>query len=467
MTSLRMALAALLWLSLKPLCAEPLALVGATLVDGTGVEPVPDAVVVVEGTRIRCAGPAADCPVPEAARVLELEGRYITPGLVDAHVHYAQTGWADGRPDSLDVRNRHPYDRVIADLQARPERWHGSFLCSGVTAVFDVGGYPWTWRIRPDSASDPGAPHYAAAGPLLTTLDHWLNLPAERQFIYLGEPEDADRGVAYLAANASDAAKLWYIDARDRDTETLAALARRAGARAREAGLPFIVHATGLREARVAVEAGAHLLVHSVEDAPVDEALVEAMLTRGTVYTPTLTVRSGYYRMYRAALRGENPEVDDPNRCVDADTLDKVASTSILGERLSRPMGWIESYRERVEEEGRIMARNLRTLHEAGVPVATGTDAGNPLTLHGPAIHAEMEAMQAAGLAPMDVIVASTRNGALAMGRLAELGTLAAGKNADLLVLSADPTEDVANFRHLDYVMRAGVMREQATLRRR
>jgi imidazolonepropionase-like amidohydrolase len=88
-----------------------------------------------------------------------------------------------------------------------------------------------------------------------------------------------------------------------------------------------------------------------------------------------------------------------------------------------------------------------------------GTDAGNPLTLHGPSVYAEMEAMHAAGLSPMEVIVASTRGGAQAMGRSEEIGTLEKGKGADLLVLDADPTRDVRAFRRLRYVVRGGVVR--------
>lgn len=442
----------------------PLALVGATLVDGTGGEPVPEAVVVVSDSRIQCAGSRERCPVPEGARTVELDDRFITPGLVDAHVHYSQTGWADGRPDSLDVRDLYPYAQVVASLEANPGRWHRSQLCSGVTAVFDVGGYPWTWTLR-NTARDNLAPHYAAAGPLLSTLDHWVNLPAERQFIYLADDKATRAGIGYLAANETDAVKLWFINAPDRDAGKMEELARLAGRLAEDRGLPFIVHATDLELARIAVEAGAELLVHSVDDKRVDEAFIEAMKDQGTIYTPTLTVSSGYYRMYHAALTGKTPAIDDPNGCVDGDTLVKVRRSVELAGRISRPMGWIEGYRERLDRESRIMAENLKALNEAGVPIATGTDAGNPLTLHGAAIHAEMEAMQAAGLPPMDVIVASTRNGARAMSRADDFGTVQAGRIADLLVLAADPTEDVAHFRKLEYVMRAGQLFEQADLR--
>ena len=96
--------------------------------------------------------------------------------------------------------------------------------------------------------------------------------------------------------------------------------------------------------------------------------------------------------------------------------------------------------------------------------MATATDAGNPLTLHGPSMYNEMEAMQGAGIPAEEIVTMSTRNGAIAMGRLDDFGTIEKGKIADLIVLEGDPNEDVAAFRTLTHVMRAGVLRSQAEL---
>jgi imidazolonepropionase-like amidohydrolase len=111
------------------------------------------------------------------------------------------------------------------------------------------------------------------------------------------------------------------------------------------------------------------------------------------------------------------------------------------------------------------MAGNLEIVRRSGIAIVTGTDAGNPLTLHGPAIHAEMEAMQRAGMKPAEVLRASTRDAARAMGRQAELGTIENGKSADLLIVAGDPTRDIANLRKLQWVMRSGVARSAEELR--
>ncbi len=436
------------------------ALVGGTLVDGTGGAPVADAVVVIAGGKIACAGTRAACPVPKGADVLDVRGSWVTPGLIDAHVHFAQTGWADGRPDALDLRDRYPYEQVQAGLRAHPERFYRSYLCSGVTAVFDVGGYPWSWDLRARTATNPDAPHVAAAGPLLSTADFWLNVPAERQFVYLADEKAAREGVRYLAANGADAVKVWFIMVRTRPFEEMAADVRAAGDEAKKLGLPLIVHATGLKEAKEALRAGAKVLVHSVDDLPVDDEFIALAKANGTIYVPTLTVVGGYLRMYEAAATHVAPTVDDPNGCVDPLTRAHLAETATLKLDEAMLKQKLERTRARVAAGTPVMADNLKRVLAAGIPVAMGTDAGNPLTLHGPSVYAEMEAMQAAGMTPMQVLVAATRTAARALGQAGkDIGTVAAGNVADVLVLGADPSADIAAMRTVRLVVRGGVPR--------
>jgi imidazolonepropionase-like amidohydrolase len=452
---------------------EPVAaaLVGATLIDGTGAAPVPDAVLIVESGRITCAASRADCGLPEDAAVIDLSGRWITPGIVDAHVHFSQTAWADGRPDAIDVRALYPYAEVQSGLRSRPERFFRAYLCSGVTAVFDVGGYPWTWDLRSRAEEDVFAPHVVAAGPLVSQVNPpQLRLVAEAQFIDLSDSEAGRSAVRYLAGHGTDAVKVWFIAPSEAMRSEIDARVRAVAAEASRYDLPLIVHATTLREAKVAVRAGARVLVHSVEDQPVDDEFVELLKDNDVIYTPTLVVRDGYARMYEAAYTGKPPPpVDDPNRCVDALSLERIRQSADVGAYISEERGdyanferrralWADSYE--------VMVANLRILHAAGVTIAMGTDAGNPLTVAGPSVYREMEAMQAAGLSAMDVIVAATRHGAEALGRAADLGTLEPGKVADLLILTADPSADVVNFRQLQAVMRAGTIHPLSILTR-
>jgi imidazolonepropionase-like amidohydrolase len=439
----------------------PIALKGGTLVDGTGAPPVPNAVVLIRAGKIECAGAA--CQIPSNVRVVDTAGTWITPGLVDAHVHFSQTGWADGRPDAIDVRDRHPYEKTEADLAAHPERFFRSQLCSGVTSVFDVGGYPWTVGMARSHRDDPGAPRVEAAGPLLSTIDHWVNLPAERQFIHLKDPDAARAGVRYLAALGADAVKIWYVVTPEKTVESSAPAVLAAGDESQKLGLPLIVHATGLAEAKVALQAGAKLLVHGVGDLPVDEEFLGLARKSGAMYCPTLTVFGGYLRMNRSAATKAAPPIDDPNRCVDPATLAKLAETAEL--TVPDAAARVAQFEKRVDDVTRVGKANLKRVADAGIPIAMGTDAGNPLTLHGPSVYAEMEAMQSAGMTPMQVLVASTRGGALAMGAGKTTGTIERGKDGDVLVVAGDPTADVANLRKVRYVVRAGVLRPIEELR--
>jgi imidazolonepropionase-like amidohydrolase len=443
--------------------APPRAIVGGTLVDGRGGPPVRDAVVVTRDGRIEVAGPRSRVPVPAGVDTLDARGRWIVPGLVDAHVHYSQTGWVDGRPDALDLRDRYPYEETQRRLREHPEVFHRAYLASGVTTVFDVGGYPWTIAMARAAAASPEAPHVLAAGPLLSTWDFWLNLPAERQFIHLTDSASAVRGVRYLASLGADAVKVWFIVLPESDLSTMSRAVKVAGEEARRAGLPLIVHATGLAEAKAAVRAGARVLVHSVHDRPVDAEFLRLAKAAGTFYCPTLTVLDGYAKLPEAARTGRSPEPDDPLGAVDSLTRARVAATS---EEARRKLGTSPPARDTVFRAWRrTMAANLLAVRSAGIPVVTGTDAGNPLTLHGPAIFSEMEAMQRAGMTARDVLLATTRDAARALGRGAGFGTIEAGRSADLLVVDADPTRDIAALRKLRWVMRAGVARSTAELR--
>src|SRR6266480_6194009 len=350
------------------------ALLGATLVDPAAAGPVRGAVIVLRDGRIACAGSRAACPVPADADTVNAAGKWIIPGLIDTHVHFSQTGWVDGRPDALDLRDRYPYETVEAELHARPERFFRSYLCSGVTSVFDVGGYPWTLDLQARTARSTTAPRVRAAGSLLSTIDFWLNLPDQRQFSYLADEAVVRRAVRAHKTWGAAAIKVWYImPPQPPDTARISALVRAAGDEARKVGLPLIVHATGLWEAKDALRAGARVLLHSVWAAPVDDEFLALARSQGTTYVPTLT----------------------------------------------------------------------------------GPDGGNPLTLHGVSVFMELEAMQASGLTPRDVLVAATANPARALG-LDSTGTVVAGATADLVVLDADPLADIRNVRQIALVVRRG-----------
>jgi imidazolonepropionase-like amidohydrolase len=433
----------------------PIALVGATLIDGTGAVPVADAAVVVENGRVACAGPRRRCAIPAGTDTMNLRGAWIIPGLIDAHVHFGQTGWVDGRPDALDLRARgFPYDSTQAALERNPERYFRAYVCSGVTGVFDVGGYAWSYGLRARAESDLLAPHVAAAGPLLSTAQHdLLNLPDTKQIVPITTDSIARATARANVARGADAIKVWFVTQPGMDTAAAISAVRAAGDEARRLGARLIVHATSLWTAKEALRAGAAMLVHSVGSEEVDEEFLRLARERRVIYVPTLTVNEGYRQV---AARKFQPHY--PVGCVDSVTLARARATDTL--RPPADTGMVRRQMEARQQRVRIMFANLRAVFRAGITVAMGTDAGNPLTLHGPAAYWEMQLMQEAGLTPMDVIVTATRNAAMAMGRR-DIGTLEAGKLADLVVLESDPLDDIGNVAKVRYVMRGGALTTQ------
>lgn len=439
----------------------PLGLVGATVFDGTDRPPVAGANILVRGGKIDCVGTPDSCRIPGDIDVVDVSGTWITPGLIDAHVHLSQTGWIDGRPDVFDASDRWPYEQVQAALREDPGRWFRSYLACGVTGVFDVGGYAWTWSLRDTTSTSQ--PHVAACGPPLSTRDYRLSLPAERQFICLEDSTAARRGVDYLAAQGSDAVKVAFVTDSSRDFTALEATVLAAGDAAREAGLPLVVHATDLREAKVALRTGAQLLVPGVEDTLVDDEFLELARRTGVIYCPTLTAVVAYKRLHAALATGRAPEVDVPQNVVDPQILQRVGETPTLQVDETQRQRSAEAVRS-LEKRQQTMVQNLRRVHAAGIPIALGTGAGTPLTLHGGSVFSELEAMQKAGMSPLAVLEAATRNAARALGRQTRCGTLEPGKWADLLIVEASPADDIANLRCIRAVMRRGELRQRDEL---
>ena len=435
----------------------PVAIVGATLIN-PGAAPIADANVVMAGGRIVCAGPSTACIPPPTTEVVRADGAFVVPGLIDAHVHYSQTGWVDGRPDAIDLRSEFPYDSVNSALRTEKGRFDRAYLCSGVTSVFDVGGFPWTIPLMQANERALDAPRVVAAGPLLATVDHWLNTPSMRQFLFMGSDSATRRAVRENAAFGSRAIKVWYLQLSDSLRPAMRARLELAGEEARRAKLPFIVHATQLERAKEAMRAGANVLVHSVSPEAIDDEFIALAKQHGTIVIPTLTVYEGYADVYA----GRSPASRYPLDCVDASTRAKLERVLPEAKRALGLAGLVRS--GRVDTLSAATARNVRRMREAGIPMAVGTDAGNPGTAHGPSIYREMEALQAAGMSAPEVLASATIVAARAMGRAGDVGTLEAGKMADLVVLEADPLSDIANLRRVRLVMKGGALYGRAEL---
>lgn len=386
---------------------------------------------------------------------MDLRGLYVGPGLIDAHVHYGQTGWVDGRPDAIDLRALYRYDSVAGDLALHPERFDRAYLCSGVTSVFDVGGFPWTYDIARRSRNADSAPRLMATGPLLATIE--VDSQMMGQFNFMKDDSTVRAAVRAHRANGAEALKVWYIEVPDSLQAHAKAMLMTAGDEARKVGLRLVVHALELARAKEAVEAGAVVLVHDVETGTVDSEFLAAAKRRGTIVISTLTVVEGYADVFL----GRSPRQRYPLDCVDPRTRQKLETVLPDTLRAAGKAFWSSP------EAARLMSTasdNLRRMYEAGIPIAMGTDAGNPGTAHGPSVYREMEAMQEAGMPASAVFSSATIIAARAMALEGEIGSVAAGKRADLVVFKADPTADIRNARQVSFVVRNGVFHSKDDL---
>lgn len=426
------------------------AYVGATLIDGTGRAPRPDTVVLVAGERIAVVGSLNEVTIPEEARAVDAKGKWIMPGLIDAHVHFFQSGGLYTRPDVIDLRGIRPYNKEIAWIKQRLPKTFARYSASGVTSVVDLGGPLWNFEVRALAERTPIAPRVAVAGPLLSTYVPSKLRTDDPANIKVTSQERARRVVRRELAYRPDLIKIWFIPLPGESLAEQTAWVQAAIEESHASGVRVAVHATQLEVARAAVNAGADILAHSVDDRSVDDAFIKLLRERKVVYVTTLIVNEGYQ-----GVLGQTVKLTDIERRMgDPETI---ATWSDLA-RLpvwKRPLWSFRSFRWPSRE---VMLQNLKRLQQGGVTIAAGTDAGNIGTLHGPALHRELVRMAEAGLSPQEILTAATQGGARVMGRASELGTIEAGKLADFLLLDADPLADIANTRRIYRVVKGGVM---------
>lgn len=419
------------------------ALVGATLFDGSGAPPLPNAAVVVWNGRIHDAGPANRVSIPAGSDVIDLTGKWIIPGLIDAHVHFFQSGGLYTRPDVIDLRHIRSYAREIATIRQQLPATLARYLDSGVTSVVDLAGPAWTYDLRKLAGEPTASPRVVLAGPglapeLPTGLDG-KDAPA----VVVRTPEQARRALQILAERQPDLLKIWFARSPGMDLQREFRWVHAAIDEAHERGLRVAAHATQLEIAREMLQAGADILVHSIDDQLIDPELLKQMQTKGILYIPTLGVGQRYAEVLGQQL------VLSPYELALGDS-GVIASFDDL-QRLFRGRG-----RPHGLPDNRVARENLVRVHRAGIRVAAGSDAGNIGSLHGPGLHHELELMVNAGLTPAQVLISATSGGAEVMGRGHELGRIEPGMLADLLVLEASPLADIRNSRRVVMVMKGG-----------
>lgn len=344
-------------------------------------------------------------------------------------MHLFDSGSLYTSPDDYDLTRLVPHEEERRRIQDRIEKTLDRFLCSGVTTVASLGGPRWELDLQ----SRSGAPHVVAAWPFLANFpvsEITLWTREDPVLVQVATPEAARVKVRELFENGVGIVKAGYAGPNPSEfAPVLAAMVDEAHAKS----LRVAMHAEELEAAKMALHAGVDVLAHTVVDRRLDDDVLALARERGVVSITGLS----HFGSYRDVLEESTTLLPIEARCGDPEvivTWDDLARIP-AAERPAMPA----SIRGGSSSEGRaILLENVRLLHRAGVPLAVGTNGGNVGTLQGPSFHRELRMLAEAGVPLEDVLVAATRDGALALGLLEERGTIEKGRAADVQEVLAE-----------------------------
>ncbi len=399
--------------------------------------------------------------LPEGTAVIDGSGKYLIPGLNDAHVHFFQSGSMSTRPDVIDLRKQKPYAAEIKFAHDNMEDFLRRYLATGITSVTDVGSSYNFLHQRDSFSLKTYAPAVRMTGALLTTYvpPVYKDLGSDAPFIEMKTEEGVRQSVRDLRAGKADFIKIWYI-VLDNDKEKGARknlpLVQAVINEAHKNNMRVAVHATELITAQLAVEAGADFLVHNVDDNLVTPAFTALLKKQHTVLCPTMVVAGNYMKSLGGTYHFSTDELLLTNPATAGSLFEFPFPDTALGRGYMKSVTSEKAVMRQAHTDS-ILAINLRKLHEAGVIIATGTDAGNIGTQHAGSYFSELKAMQDAGLGLWDLLESSTINGAKATGEQELTGSITKGKMADMVLLSANPLDSLANWRKIDRVFRRGI----------
>lgn len=420
--------------------ADGLALVGGTLIDGTGGPPMANSVVVIRRGKIESVGSGAGFELPKRTQEVDVSGRWIIPGLIDAHTHVAPAAaWAPSR-----------------------------FLAWGVTTIRDVhGGLNAVMALRKRANQGPAAdwPRVYAAGAMIDGLP-----PTFPDAIGVNRENDARKAVDRLVSSGIDFVKVYtHIDpsllravideARTFNVSVTGHLGMTDAVTAAKAGITAIEHMSGVPEA-ASRNRSSLLAAHyrgffpgwtaferswaDLDPAALTEVAQRLAGMKVTI-VPTLVLHETLSRLNDPALMRDPAMRDVPETARREWNIKGIISRT----------GWTEADFAAFRRSRSVQNHFLRAFVAAGGRIAAGSDAANQILVPGYTEHREMELMVEAGISPREALRAATRDGAVLLG-VDSLGLLIPGKVADLVVLSRNPLVDIRNTRAIDAVMSRG-----------
>lgn len=389
---------------------------GATIIDGSGNEPIQNGVLLIQNGRVAAIGAKENVDIPDQTTIRDISGKTIIPGLINAHGHVGDVKGIEG--------GHYSTENLIDNLSI--------YARYGITTVVSLGG-----------DEEEAVP--------LRTVNDTTSKDRARLFIagevITGEtPEEAMAVIDRNHQMGVDFMKIRVDDNLGTSPKISEEVYQAVINRSHELGYKIATHMYSLEDAKKLLDAGSDLLAHSVRDLPVDEEFIALIKEKKIGYCPTLT------RELSTFVYGDTADFfSDPffQREYDSATIQPLKDPARQSQvRNSRSAN---TYKEQLPTA----YANLKTLSDQDVPIIFGTDSGVPTRFMGYFEHLEMEMMADAGISPMEIILSATKNAAEYLD-LEDVGVLAPGHWADFIVLDADPLSDIRNVREISGVFIGG-----------
>ena len=392
-------------------------------------------------------------------KIIDGSKKFLIPGLIDSHIHFFQSGSLYTRPDAIDLTNQVSYEEEREFANSIIPKNFKRYLRLGITTIIDLGGPFSNFYIRDSLSNDNIAPNVFVTGPLFSPYqpEEFSKLD-DVPIAKIRTKEEATELFNKMLPYKPDFIKIWGVSTKDFPAEKNYPIVEHIAKLTHDKGLKLTVHATNLKTAKLAVKAGADILVHSVNDTIIDDEFISMVKKNKVAYIPTLIVSKNYVKSFFGVPDNHPIELEF------GDPLVYRSLTDVHKYKEEDLPSFIKDYKENreavfdyYESMDTIMFVNLKKLIDNDISVVTGTDAGNIGTLHATSYYQELEKMEKAGLSNFELLQASTINAAKAFGLQNSLGSIALGKKADVVLLNENPLDNINALTKIEKVFKDGV----------
>ena len=420
-------------------------------------------------------------PIPAAYQIIDVSGQYLLPGLMDAHIHLAQSGSAFTRPDMIEATAIQPYSSDQQWLQEQLPQLLSTYFSLGITTVADMGGPSARLDRYQRLSQQPGFPEILAAAELLSPASvPQLTAADGKTFLEVSSGIDAKKAALQQIAQGAAILKIVWSQETGLSDAQLTTLYQDAILAAKAAGTVVAVHVESLASAKAAIRAGVDILVHGVVSDAIDDEFINLAHQHQVSYLPTMTAYQHYADIFNGDLSFTEFEHQLSHHPL-IQSFDQLnANTDKTGELYQlfhRYMPYVDAPEAKLASLSKdeqsivsqlaavfsvkladIQRQNLQRALQSGLNLAFGTDAGNPGTLHATSIREEMRAWRQAGASQADILRAMTLGNALALKLGHRQGRISPGQQATFILLQDDPLAEDYQLTKPAMVVQHGVI---------